>query len=55
MSPKECGPPRGCANDLGAPTSLVTVTARTNRAKADQGPAGWLPPLPGAHCRDVAE
>ncbi|MEU2564959.1 HNH endonuclease family protein [Streptomyces longispororuber] len=43
------------ANDLNAPASLVAVTARTNRAKADQDPAGWLPPLPGAHCRYIAE
>lgn len=43
------------ANDLGAPASLVAVTTRTHRAKADQDPAQWLPPLPSAHCRYVAE
>lgn len=43
------------ANDLGAPASLVAVTTRTNRAKADQDPAQWLPPLPAAHCRYVSE
>lgn len=43
------------ANDLDAPASLVAVTARTNRAKADQDPAQWLPPLPAAHCRYLSE
>ncbi|MFD4475870.1 HNH endonuclease family protein [Streptomyces sp. NPDC058471] len=43
------------ANDLGAPASLVAVTARTNRSKADQDPSQWLPPLPDAHCRYVSE
>ncbi|MFE2829384.1 HNH endonuclease family protein [Streptomyces sp. NPDC059271] len=33
------------ANDLDADSSLVAVTARTNRSKADQDPADWLPPL----------
>ncbi|MFF2522460.1 HNH endonuclease family protein [Streptomyces liangshanensis] len=31
------------ANDLGAPNSLIAVTAKTNRSKADQDPAEWLP------------
>ncbi|MEV6758243.1 HNH endonuclease family protein [Streptomyces sp. NPDC051214] len=43
------------ANDLGAEASLVAVTARSNRAKADKDPSQWLPPLPGAHCRYLAE
>ncbi|MEU2236147.1 HNH endonuclease family protein [Streptomyces vietnamensis] len=43
------------ANDQGAATSLVAVTARTNRSKADQDPAQWMPPLPDAHCRYVGE
>lgn len=43
------------ANDLDAPTSLVAVTARTNRAKADKDPSQWLPPLPTAHCRYLSE
>ncbi|MER6149357.1 HNH endonuclease family protein [Streptomyces hirsutus] len=38
------------ANDLDAERSLVAVTARTNRSKADQDPAEWLPPLASAHC-----
>ncbi|MFI5753063.1 HNH endonuclease family protein [Streptomyces sp. NPDC051644] len=43
------------ANDQGAATSLVAVTARTNRQKADQDPAEWLPPAPDALCRYVGE
>ena len=43
------------ANDQDASTSLVTVTARSNRSKADQDPAQWMPPLPDAHCRYVGE
>ncbi|WP_326844171.1 HNH endonuclease family protein (plasmid) [Streptomyces sp. NBC_01558] len=43
------------ANDLGADTSLVAVTARTNRSKADQDPAEWLPPLLDARCTYAAD
>ncbi|MER7195555.1 HNH endonuclease family protein [Streptomyces flaveolus] len=43
------------ANDQGSATSLVAVTARSNRSKADQDPAQWLPPAAEAHCRYVAE
>jgi hypothetical protein len=43
------------ANDQGAEESLVAVTARSNRSKADQDPAEWLPPAADAHCRYVAE
>ncbi|MFD7461116.1 MULTISPECIES: HNH endonuclease family protein [unclassified Streptomyces] len=43
------------ANDQEAKTSLVAVTARSNRSKADQDPAQWLPPATDAHCRYVAE
>ena len=43
------------ANDQGATTSLVAVTARSNRSKADQDPREWMPPLPEAHCRYVSE
>lgn len=31
------------ANDMGDPTSLIAVTAATNRSKSDQDPAEWLP------------
>ncbi|MDU0299582.1 HNH endonuclease family protein [Streptomyces sp. PAL114] len=43
------------ANDQGSATSLVAVTARSNRSKSDQDPAQWLPPAAGAHCRYAAE
>ncbi|MEV7535457.1 HNH endonuclease family protein [Streptomyces hydrogenans] len=43
------------ANDQDAAVSLVAVTARSNRAKADRDPAEWMPPLPDAHCRYVSE
>ncbi|WP_306943046.1 HNH endonuclease family protein [Streptomyces phaeochromogenes] len=32
------------ANDQDAETSLVAVTARSNRSKSDQDPAEWMPP-----------
>ncbi|MFI5739220.1 HNH endonuclease family protein [Streptomyces anulatus] len=38
------------ANDLGAERSLVAVTARTNRQKADKDPSQWLPPSASAQC-----
>ncbi|WP_329202734.1 MULTISPECIES: HNH endonuclease family protein [unclassified Streptomyces] len=43
------------ANDQGQLSSLVAVTARSNRSKADQDPAQWLPPSPDALCRYGAE
>ncbi|MFC9259293.1 HNH endonuclease family protein [Streptomyces hydrogenans] len=43
------------ANDQDAAASLVAVTARSNRAKADRDPAEWMPPLPDAHCRYIGE
>jgi hypothetical protein len=43
------------ANDLGQDSSLIAVTARSNRSKADQDPAQWLPPATGALCRYTAE
>ncbi|MWA09152.1 GmrSD restriction endonuclease domain-containing protein [Streptomyces sp. BA2] len=43
------------ANDQGAPASLVAVTERSNRSKAGQDPAGWMPPLPSAHCRYLSD
>ncbi|MFH9618053.1 DUF1524 domain-containing protein [Streptomyces pratensis] len=43
------------ANDQGGSASLVVVTARVNRQKAEQDPAEWIPPVPEAHCRYVGE
>jgi hypothetical protein len=43
------------ANDQDAAASLVAVTARSNRQKADQDPAQWMPPHPDATCRYIAE
>lgn len=43
------------ANDQKAAASLVAVTARTNRSKADQDPAQWLPPAADQHCRYIGE
>ncbi len=43
------------ANDQGAPASLVAVTARSNRSKADQDPAQWLPPAAKVQCQYIAE
>ncbi|MEW2615030.1 HNH endonuclease family protein [Streptomyces sp. NPDC047880] len=43
------------ANDQGAEASLVAVTARSNRSKADQDPAQWMPPADDVHCRYAAE
>ncbi|MGW1230281.1 HNH endonuclease family protein [Streptomyces sp. NPDC002530] len=38
------------ANDLTAERSLVAVTAKTNRSKADKDPAAWMPPARSAAC-----
>ncbi|MFE4540692.1 HNH endonuclease family protein [Streptomyces scopuliridis] len=38
------------ANDLGAERSLVAVTAKTNRSKADRDPQDWMPPAESARC-----
>ncbi|MFC9337441.1 HNH endonuclease family protein [Streptomyces sp. NPDC057020] len=43
------------ANDQDASASLVAVTARTNRQKADQDPREWMPPAPEATCRYISE
>jgi hypothetical protein len=43
------------ANDLGDERALVAVTARSNRQKADQDPAQWLPPHVPARCRYLRE
>ncbi|WP_345984268.1 hypothetical protein [Streptomyces sp. DSS69] len=38
------------ANEVDARSSLVAVTARTNRSKADRDPAAWMPPARSATC-----
>ncbi|MFF2549123.1 HNH endonuclease family protein [Kitasatospora sp. NPDC058063] len=38
------------ANDLGDDRSLVAVSARSNRAKADKDISEWLPPLDAYRC-----
>ena len=43
------------ANDQDASSSLVAVTARTNRQKADQDPSTWMPPAQSATCRYLSE
>lgn len=43
------------ANDLDEPRALVAVTARTNRSKADQDPATWMPPFQPARCTYVTD
>ncbi|WP_407077293.1 GmrSD restriction endonuclease domain-containing protein [Streptomyces coeruleorubidus] len=43
------------ANDLGDDRALVAVTARSNRSKADQDPATWLPPAEAYRCEYLAD
>ncbi|MFE3114281.1 HNH endonuclease family protein [Kitasatospora indigofera] len=41
------------ANDLGDDRSLIAVTAKSNRSKADKDPADWLPPAGDYVCTYV--
>lgn len=43
------------ANDVGSDVSLIAVTARSNRSKADQDPAEWMPPSTSAYCQYLGE
>lgn len=43
------------ANYLGDPRHLFAVTGRSNRSKADQDPATWMPPSPATTCRYTAD
>ncbi|MER7109473.1 HNH endonuclease family protein [Streptomyces sp. NPDC000229] len=43
------------ANDLDVERSLIAVTAKTNRSKADQDPAEWMPPAAAQHCAYIAD
>ncbi|MEV6810495.1 DUF1524 domain-containing protein, partial [Streptomyces sp. NPDC051129] len=43
------------ANDLGDGRALIAVSATSNRSKADQDPAAWLPPAAGYRCQYVTD
>ncbi|KUM96191.1 hypothetical protein AQI95_42730 [Streptomyces yokosukanensis] len=43
------------ANDLGDDRALIAVSAASNRSKADQDPATWLPPAVGYRCTYVTD
>ncbi|WP_405959035.1 HNH endonuclease family protein [Streptomyces sp. NBC_00868] len=43
------------ANDQASPLTLIAVTAKSNRSKADKDPAQWLPPAGGYHCEYLAQ
>lgn len=42
------------ANDQGAPNSLIAVSGKSNRSKADKDPADWLP-VQAARCTYATE
>ncbi|WP_209446035.1 HNH endonuclease [Streptomyces sp. MZ04] len=41
------------ANDQASPLTLIAVTAKSNRSKADQDPSTWMPPAEGDRCAYV--
>ncbi|WP_327180370.1 HNH endonuclease family protein (plasmid) [Streptomyces sp. NBC_01335] len=43
------------ANDQGSTVTLIAVTAKSNRSKADKDPAQWLPPADGYRCQYAAD
>ncbi|UFR07149.1 HNH endonuclease family protein [Streptomyces sp. Go40/10] len=43
------------ANDLGDDRALIAVSAASNRSKADQDPATWLPPAVSYRCQYVTD
>ncbi len=43
------------ANDQASPLTLIAVTAKSNRSKADKDPAQGLPPAGGYHCEYAAQ
>ncbi|GHE25263.1 hypothetical protein GCM10018781_76470 [Kitasatospora indigofera] len=43
------------ANDLGDDRSLIAVTAKSNRSKADKDPADWLPPAGDYVCTYITD
>ncbi|MFB7104574.1 hypothetical protein [Streptomyces hydrogenans] len=42
------------ASDQDSPDTLITVTAASNRSKADKDPAEWLPSDASYHCSYAA-
>jgi hypothetical protein len=46
---------QGYANDLGDARTLRAVSAASNRAKSDQDPSQWLPPLVTFRCTYATE
>jgi hypothetical protein len=40
---------------LGDGRALIAVSAASNRSKADQDPATWLPPAAGYRCQYVTD
>ncbi|WP_412775058.1 hypothetical protein [Streptomyces platensis] len=45
----------GKQHEDGTARSLVAVTARSNREKADQDPAEWTPPAADAQCTYLSD
>ncbi|MFF3503454.1 HNH endonuclease family protein [Streptomyces sp. NPDC003247] len=43
------------ANDLGDDRALIAVSAASNRSRADQDPATWLPPAAAYRCQYVTD
>ncbi|MEW2570172.1 HNH endonuclease family protein [Streptomyces sp. NPDC047070] len=43
------------ANDQASPMTLIAVTAKSNRSKADKDPAQWMPQAGGYRCQYTAE
>lgn len=46
---------RDFANDLSSPSSLIAVSASSNRSKGARDPAEWLPPDDSYHCSYVEQ
>lgn len=53
--PSARSPGGGVGVAAGDQQSLVAVTGRSNRSKADQDPAQWLPPAAEVQCRYAGE
>jgi len=46
---------RGFRQRLDDPRSLIAVSARSNRSKADQDPSDWLPTFQPYHCQYLTD